>query len=441
MARLPIPGSDEGNWGNVLNDFLSQTHATDGQLKDGSIPEAKLSPAVQAKLNAVAGPIGATGPTGATGTAGATGVQGATGPAGVTAGAKLLIASDAPLEWQNMDGVHLSGTNDHTLMEAAINAGPVALSPGTFHISSPITITIENPSIVGQGWSSKVKITNGTNDWAIVFDPPGNGVRGYFSRFEIDGNASNQTGGGGIHAAGSVQSEYHFIHFLNCYDAGLWLAAFPNNAFGHHNKVVSCLFDGTLSSPGLGRGMLVTSSDENYVRSEFQFLGGVAGSTFAIRDQAGLNTYNACVFVGGRNNLGGIELRDGRRACVTNCVFDGVSGDNLFIASSGDHLIQGNTFTSVADQATVDGVYSGINLEYSAVRCVITNNSFDTSASTLGRTRSLIREQNMGGTGVNIIKHNILIDGVGGWPANGYLESDPGTSSLIAENYLGYTFV
>lgn len=33
MARLPIPGSDDGQWGNLLNDFLSVDHNTDGTIK------------------------------------------------------------------------------------------------------------------------------------------------------------------------------------------------------------------------------------------------------------------------------------------------------------------------------------------------------------------------------------------------------------------------
>lgn len=63
MARLPVPGQDDGTWGDVLNDFLSQVHAPDGELKtdavssdtlqngsvtsavleDGSVTDAKLS--------------------------------------------------------------------------------------------------------------------------------------------------------------------------------------------------------------------------------------------------------------------------------------------------------------------------------------------------------------------------------------------------------------
>ena len=53
MARLPQPGSDSGTWGDILNDYLSQTHNPDGTLRsdvvsssnisDGSIDAAKLA--------------------------------------------------------------------------------------------------------------------------------------------------------------------------------------------------------------------------------------------------------------------------------------------------------------------------------------------------------------------------------------------------------------
>lgn len=53
MARLPVPGSDDGTWGQLLNDYLSVAHDTDGTLKanavdasamqDSSIPAAKLN--------------------------------------------------------------------------------------------------------------------------------------------------------------------------------------------------------------------------------------------------------------------------------------------------------------------------------------------------------------------------------------------------------------
>lgn len=40
MARLPIPGDDNGTWGDVLNEFLSVEHSSDGTLKaNGSLSE------------------------------------------------------------------------------------------------------------------------------------------------------------------------------------------------------------------------------------------------------------------------------------------------------------------------------------------------------------------------------------------------------------------
>jgi hypothetical protein len=53
MPRLPVPGSDNGTWGDVLNDYLAVAHDTVGNLKpnavsssvlqDDSISEAKLN--------------------------------------------------------------------------------------------------------------------------------------------------------------------------------------------------------------------------------------------------------------------------------------------------------------------------------------------------------------------------------------------------------------
>lgn len=61
MARLPTPGSDNGTWGAVLNDFLEQVHTGTGQLKSntvgsdqlqaGSVTQTALDPSIQAQLD------------------------------------------------------------------------------------------------------------------------------------------------------------------------------------------------------------------------------------------------------------------------------------------------------------------------------------------------------------------------------------------------------
>lgn len=51
MARLPQPGGDSGNWGAILNDYLSQAHATDGSLKPASVAKSQLDSSVQGSLD------------------------------------------------------------------------------------------------------------------------------------------------------------------------------------------------------------------------------------------------------------------------------------------------------------------------------------------------------------------------------------------------------
>lgn len=44
MARLPTPGGDNGNWGTILNDFLSQSLKTNGLIKDNAVTANTIAP-------------------------------------------------------------------------------------------------------------------------------------------------------------------------------------------------------------------------------------------------------------------------------------------------------------------------------------------------------------------------------------------------------------
>lgn len=50
MPRLPQPGSDSGVWGEILNNFLSESLAPDGTLKDGIVSQSTLTPGLQSTL-------------------------------------------------------------------------------------------------------------------------------------------------------------------------------------------------------------------------------------------------------------------------------------------------------------------------------------------------------------------------------------------------------
>src|SRR5882672_4462546 len=59
MSRLPVPGSDDGNWGDLLNDFLHASHNSDGTLKTSAVnASGGQGPAGPAGAQGVAGPAG-----------------------------------------------------------------------------------------------------------------------------------------------------------------------------------------------------------------------------------------------------------------------------------------------------------------------------------------------------------------------------------------------
>jgi len=60
MARLPVPGADDGSWGNVLNDYLQVAHTANGALKADAVSSAALqdNSVTNAKLDAGTGSNG-----------------------------------------------------------------------------------------------------------------------------------------------------------------------------------------------------------------------------------------------------------------------------------------------------------------------------------------------------------------------------------------------
>lgn len=145
MARLPQPGGDSGDWGTILNTFLTIAHNTDGTLKNGSVAESTLASAVQLKLNNVQGPAGPQGPTGPVGPIGPQGPVGATGAPGSE------IFSNVMSYGAKGDG----STDDTAAIQAAINTtkstgGTVFLPRGNYILSSPL-ILYGGVSLLGEG--------------------------------------------------------------------------------------------------------------------------------------------------------------------------------------------------------------------------------------------------------------------------------------------------
>jgi hypothetical protein len=170
MPRLPKPGGDQGTWGDVLNDFLSQEHNTDGSLKRGpeidqatsDITTLQTTKADQTALNATNTNVAALTP----GAIGALVSKASTGdivqvPIG-TPGQALHASSTGEVKYINLVVLHVddfAGVTANGLADCAPginsaiasgkvlgNSGNLAqgcilvFGPGAYSIRSPIVL-------------------------------------------------------------------------------------------------------------------------------------------------------------------------------------------------------------------------------------------------------------------------------------------------------------
>lgn len=195
MARLPTPGGDSGQWGAILNEFLSTVHNADGTLKAGVVSEDTLDTGLQQKVNAtnvtdLQGDV--------TGTLSASVVSAVNGVAisgTPTAGQIIKATSSTAATWGTDDvspPVAFNVVSASTDMTAS--AGDVVLASGATTVTLPsasngaiisvkkidagsTSVTVEGTGsaqingvaqwIASEQWAVGTFITNGT-DWFTV---------------------------------------------------------------------------------------------------------------------------------------------------------------------------------------------------------------------------------------------------------------------------------
>lgn len=135
MPRLPVPGSDGGQWGNILNEYLSVSHNADGSIKPSALTEV----------------VGATGPIGPIGPQGEQGFTGATGPQG-PAGADGVGTVDSV---NSQTGAVMLGATD-------VGAAPSSHN----HSSSDIMSGTIATARLGSGTADSTKFLRGDQTWA-----------------------------------------------------------------------------------------------------------------------------------------------------------------------------------------------------------------------------------------------------------------------------------
>jgi hypothetical protein len=177
--RLPIPGSDNGTWGNILNGFLEVSHNADGTLITSAIASSLPTPiattnlgsgtasstnylrgdgtwAIPAATSGATGPIGPSGATGASGTAGTVGATGAsgvgaTGASGAT-GAQGLSGATGPA------GATGAGATGATGVGASGSTGATGPTGATGAGASGSLLAANNLSDVADAGTSRADI-------------------------------------------------------------------------------------------------------------------------------------------------------------------------------------------------------------------------------------------------------------------------------------------
>ena len=158
-ARLPHVGGDDGDWGQVLNDFLQIAHNADGTLQPSSvfaagaygkpgsgIPASDLAASVQTALTA--------------------------------AGSALQPNANGLSDWFNVKHYGAKGdgsTDDTAAIQAALNAaataGGVVYIPAATYIISNIAIDT-NVTLCGAGWATILQAKSGTTGYLIALTHP-----------------------------------------------------------------------------------------------------------------------------------------------------------------------------------------------------------------------------------------------------------------------------
>ncbi len=230
MARLPTPGGDDGNWGEILNDFLSVAHNADGTVANvvhtsgnesiDGVKNFTLSPqaptpstnndvATKDYVDSVAG-MGASGPTGATGATGAqgatgAGATGATGASGIDGATGATGAAGATGATGAAGATGATGTTGATGAGATGATGPVGSTGTTGATGSGATGATGPTGSTGSLGSTGATGPQGTAGGSTTFVGDWTTATGYSSADQVTHNGSSYSCISGHTSGGSSE--------------------------------------------------------------------------------------------------------------------------------------------------------------------------------------------------------------------------------------------
>lgn len=263
MSRLPVPGADDGVWGDLLNDFLSAEHNADGSLKlrtdtaltgkyakpTAGIPKTDLESAVQASLDKADASLQTSVATtkgdifAATGSSAITrigvGTSGQVIGADSTQSAGIRWISRGALVFNVKDyGAIGDGSTDDTAaiqsaITASVQGSTIYFPPGTYLVSNTISLRKSRFYVGAHREMTTIKQANGTNLDAVVASETWLSTTSttadnpiFISHLGINGNRSNQTGGmGHCLALITFWTNIEHLELVGAYGDGLHLSS------------------------------------------------------------------------------------------------------------------------------------------------------------------------------------------------------------------------
>lgn len=358
MARLPNPGSDSGVWGSILNDYLQQSHNTDGTLKTSAVASAT--------------PFGTTAGTAAEGN-----------------DSRILNAIPKNTLLFNVKDYSATGdgsTNDttaiqNTISAAAASGGTVFFPPGTYMTTGLTIASKNNFTILGSGAASILKIVASNTNNVIRIE---NCARFSVLDLTIDCNRANNTLGTdedmqcGIHIVSSNTFLLRGLRLLNSHMSGIRTGLFPTDTGGcTDGAITNCYVNlGTTADQGIGIWHSQRISVTNCIVQQ----GGWGGIVLTRSDNCTV-TGNVCynnnyVISGGGGQ--GIALEGARWCAITGntCYGNEVNGIHLETdPQTSARYVEGCTITGNVLHTNVHGIYLGKTISNTVANNVVYNSS------------------------------------------------------------------